>query len=239
MSTHPVAPDLIPDFPKLHSERRRGTISRAHRAILRSHWSVTIFDPLRRFFDSRAAAFNVHRDRRLGPRGARERNEFIGAEVARLGFILPRQVDPRYTLVARPDAPHPAIVLRDIATGPANESRIELFDLFENVATHTAGRSVTGHQRNLIDPNSTFAGKEDREARERITAPGFQCELILPPLAFRYAIDAGSRVGLAEVYVRFERDGNGPVVIRCPGPDVTSVLDALTDRNARLINSVT
>src|SRR6185437_6383036 len=215
------------------------TVRHAHRAILRRRWSITVFNPRRSFFDSCTTTFDVHRDRGLSTSGARERNELIGAEVARLRLILPGQVRPCGTLVARPDAPHPAIVLRDIAAGPANESRIELLDLFENIATHTARRSVARHQRHLIDPNSTFPRKEDRKARERISTHGFQRELILPPLAFSDVGDIGSSVNLAEVYIRLERGRNAPIVMRCPGPDVTSIFDPSANRNTRLINSVT
>src|SRR5689334_6121055 len=161
------------------------TISSAHRAILRRRRSITIFDPSRRFFDRRTAAFDVDRDRRFSAGSTRERHKLISAKVARLRLIFPRQIGPCDALVARPDAPQPAIVLRDVATGPTNKSGIELFDLFENVATHTTGRSVTGHQRNLINPDRAFAGKQDRETCKWITANRLQGELILTPVAFR------------------------------------------------------
>src|ERR1043166_554821 len=238
MATHPVAPDLISDFPELDRKRRRVAVSSAHRAILRRRRSVTVFNPRRSFFDSRTATFDVDRDGRFGTRSARECHELVSAEVARLGFILPRQVGPGDALVARVDAPQPVIVLRDVAAGPANKRRVELFDLFENIATHTAGRSVTRQQRHLVDPNRTFSGNEDREPGERIAVQRIQGKLILSPIGLSNVIDMRFRVNLTEVYIRLERYAYAPIVIRCPEPHIASILQTCTYRNARLINSV-
>src|ERR1044071_453653 len=43
VTTHPVAPDLVPDFPKLHAKWSRVTVRSTHRAILRSRRTVTVF----------------------------------------------------------------------------------------------------------------------------------------------------------------------------------------------------
>src|SRR4029078_4245811 len=123
----PVAPDLVSNFPKFDVEWRWVAVCRAHRAILRTCWSVTVFNPRGSFFDCRAASFNVDSNRRLSTGSTCKRDKFIGAKITGLRFILPRKIGPRWTLIARAYAPHPVIVLGDVSAGPANESRFKLF----------------------------------------------------------------------------------------------------------------
>src|ERR1043165_1863348 len=123
MTAHPVAPDLVPDFPILHAEGRQIPILDAQRAVFRSVWSVAVLDPRCRFFGSRATSLDVHCKRGLSAGGAREQQKLVGAKVARLRFVLPRKISPRDTRVAWSNAPHPVIVLRDVPARPANERR--------------------------------------------------------------------------------------------------------------------
>src|ERR1043165_6276282 len=119
MAAHPVAPDLISDFPILHCERRRVTVSGTHRTIFRRFWSVAVFNPCGGFCGGGAASLDVDRYRRLSTDGTCKHHELIGAEVARLGFVLPRKIGPRHTLVTRSYSPHPVIILGHVSPWPA------------------------------------------------------------------------------------------------------------------------
>src|SRR6185436_9294280 len=110
-----IAQDFISDFPKFDVERRWVAVRRAHRAILRTRWSVTVFNPRGSFFDCRAASFNVDSDRRLSTGSTCKRDKLIGAEITGLRFVFPRKIGPRWTLIARAYAPHPVIVLGDVS----------------------------------------------------------------------------------------------------------------------------
>src|SRR5690349_11370527 len=105
MAAHPVAPDLVSNFPKLHRKWSRVPVRGTHRAILRSRRTITVFNPGCSLVDSCATSFNVHRDRWFSTRGARKSDELISAEVAWLRFVLPRQIGPRDAFITRTDTP--------------------------------------------------------------------------------------------------------------------------------------
>src|ERR1041385_2879880 len=77
VTAHPIAPDLIADFPKLHAERIQVAIRRTHRSVLRSCWSIAILDPGRGLVDGCAASLDIDGKRSLGAERARKQNEFI------------------------------------------------------------------------------------------------------------------------------------------------------------------
>ena len=184
VAAHPVAPNLIAQFPGLHPERFGMTVLRAQCAILRGRGAVDVLDPRRRFLGSGTATFDVDDEMRLGAEIAAEADELVGAEVARLALVRPGQVDPLRALVARPDAPHPVIVLGDVSPGPADEARAESLGSLEHVRPDLVD-GISGHQRHLIDPDAAATVEEDRELGEWIGLRRPQREAILPPAAVR------------------------------------------------------
>src|SRR5437762_14339517 len=107
MSTHPLAPDLIPNLPVLHPVRLGVSAGCTHCAVFGTGWPVAVLDPCRRFRRRRAAAFHVHCDRRLGAKSATELHELVGPEIARFRFVFPGKIAPRRALVTRANAPPP------------------------------------------------------------------------------------------------------------------------------------
>ena len=140
---------------------------RAQRPVLRRRGTVGVLDPVRGFVGGRATALDVHHEVRLGADVAAQADELVGPEVARFALVPPRQVAPLGPLVARSDAPEPVVVLGDVATGPADEGRTERLDPIEDVGAHLV-HGIAGHQRHLIEPDTTPAVERERQPRQRI-----------------------------------------------------------------------
>src|ERR1043166_59328 len=147
---HPVAPDFVADLPELPAVGRGVAVRRAHRAVARRGRAVAILDPRGGLFRGRAAPLDVDRDRRLGPGGAREGDVLVRAEVARLRLVLPGEVRPYETLIARADSPEPAVVLRDVAARPADEGGPQRLHTLEHVAAPAARPGARRPQCELV-----------------------------------------------------------------------------------------
>ena len=189
VSAHPVAPNLVADFPVLHAERLGMAIASAQLAEWRVGWTVHVFDPCRglfsgcrarrssnvlprrsqsqRFDDRRAASLDIHDDVGFGTYQLAEFQVFERAEVRGLRIVVPRHVHPERPLVTRADPPLPVVVLRDIASRPAHERRAQGSDLGHYVRSQPS-LSIAGHQGHLIDPNRTCANDGQDEPSPRI-----------------------------------------------------------------------
>src|SRR6185503_7355032 len=124
MAAYPVAPDLVSNFPKFDAKWSRVTIGCTHRTVFRGCWSIAVFNPRCGFIRGRAASLDVDSNRSLSSKLAGEHDKLICTKVARLRFVLPREIGPRDTLVTRSDSPEPAIILGHVTTRPANKSRL-------------------------------------------------------------------------------------------------------------------
>src|SRR6266498_1284444 len=196
MPADPVPPDFVANFPKLHAERRRMSVRGAHRTILRSRWSVAVFDPGGGLFNSPAASFHLDGNCRLRPDGTREKDELVCTEVARFGLILPGKISPRGSLVAWSGAPKPVVILRDVAARPANEGGFEGLDFFKHITADTSRHGIAGQQRYLIHPQAASSRKKNRESSEWFATSRLQDEFIFTPITAN-DIDLSSRVDVA------------------------------------------
>src|SRR6202022_4030113 len=142
---------------------------------------IAVLNPGGRLFRRRTASGDVHGNRWLRAHSPSELDEFVGAEVARLRLVRPGEIDPRWTLVARTDAPPPMVILRDVSAGPADESGMQPPNLLEYIATHTANSGL-GNERNLVEPDPSSSGKEDCESRQRVRPCGSEQEIVSPPI---------------------------------------------------------
>ena len=236
---HPVAPNLVPQLPGLHAERLGMTVLRAQRSILGRRGAVDVLDPRRGFIGGRTATLDVDDEMRLGAEVLAEADELVSAEVARFALVRPGQVDPLGPLVARPDAPHPVIVLRDVPAGPADEARAERLDPLEHVGPHLV-HGIPGDQGYLIDPHTPVAIEEDREFGERIARRRPQGEAILLPAAVRCnAADIRRRVRFPASAVPLERGGHMPGEVPRAQPQRAVVLDPGADRHSTLVDAPT
>ncbi len=237
VAAHPVAPDLVPDLPGLHGERLGAAVLRAQRSVLGRGGAVGVLDPGCRLLGSRAPALDVDDQVRLGAEIPAEADELVRAEVARLPLVPPRQVDPLRALVARPDAPDPVVVLRDVSARPADEGGAQGLDALEHVGAHLVHR-ITRHQRHLIDPHAALAVEEDREPGERIGLRRPQREAVLLPRTIRrHAAELRRRVHFATGAVLLERRGQAPRKVPRAQPQGAPVFDPRPNRHAALMDA--
>src|SRR6187399_1266649 len=145
MTANPVAPDLVADLPIANTVWLRVSVRGTPLSVLGGCRPVAVLDPRRGFLRRRAAAFDVDRDGGLRADVAGEPDEFIGAEVAGLGLVLPGQVDPGRAGIPRSDAPAPVVVLGDVAARPADERGTERSHLLQHVGAHVV-HGVTGYE---------------------------------------------------------------------------------------------
>src|ERR1700737_4592777 len=203
MSAHPASPYFVSDLPIFHAKRLWVPVRRAHGAILRCRRPIAVLNPGSCLFWRRTTSGDVHRNRWLRAHSPSELDEFIRAEVARLRLVCPGEIDPRWTLVARTDAPRPMVILRNVSAGPADESGMQPTNLLEYIATHSANSGL-GNERNLVEPDPSSSGKEDRESRQRVRPCGSEQEIVSPPIPGN-ATDCAFRVRPRRVDVGLER----------------------------------
>ena len=148
----------------------------------------------------------------------------FGPEVAWLQFVSPRCIHPDWPVIARTDAPFPVIVLGDVSARPTNEPRVQSrYALFNVVADTSFG--VAGHQRNLVDPQFSVAGKENGNFCQRIGLRRFQSEAILSPITSDLS-ERSAGILFASGLIGFQRYSNVSSVIRTFQPDIPAVLES-------------